>query len=594
MAIFGRRARPDETTGLADRVRALAEAAEACQGRVPAEVITEAERVAHQVDRRLAFSGSSTVVALAGATGSGKSSLFNALSGTDLARVGVTRPTTSEPLAVTWGDEPTEDLLDWLQVPRRHALPPGTRSPRAPGHGQPLDGLVLLDLPDHDSTEKSNQLQVDRLVQLVDVMVWVVDPQKYADAVLHERYLRPLVEHAPVMVVVLNQIDRLPPAEREACLRDLRRLLDSEGLEKTTIRAVSAETGEGLPELRELIAARVADKLAAARRLAADVSTAADRLASASGDAQTPELTRRSLETMNTAMAEAAGARLVGDAVRDAWRVRGAAATGWPVVAWIGRLKPDPLRRLHLDRLSAGSKGAAEGDRPDRSRADLAADSLGRAAGTGRHRRPRSGGRGERGSDPRLDGRGEGGGPLAGVPAARRAGPGGGPDRSGRRPSAPLVAGRPGAAVDPARRGGRRAALAGGFLRARLPAAAAAAPGDLGAAAGTDRAGARRRAGRPAAGRSSAGSGSWWARRAASGRLGRLCVARSPPSPLSWWSQPVRAELDRYARARAALTRATARADPLPLDLLCAVFTELFQSFSLQKITCRTLSPRLA
>ena len=194
-------------------------------------------------------------------------------------------------------------------------------------------------------------------MQLVDVMVWVVDPQKYADAVLHERYLRPLVEHAPVMVVVLNQIDRLPPAEREACLRDLRRLLDSEGLEKTTIRAVSAETGEGLPELRELIAARVADKLAAARRLAADVSTAADRLASASGDAETPELTRRSLETMNTAMAEAAGARVVGDAVRDAWRVRGAAATGWPVVAWIGRLKPDPLRRLHLDRLSVGSKG---------------------------------------------------------------------------------------------------------------------------------------------------------------------------------------------------------------------------------------------
>src|SRR6478735_9898007 len=128
MAIFGRRTRPDEA-------------------------VAEAERVAHQVDRRLALSGSSTVVALAGATGSGKSSLFNALSGTDLARVGVTRPTTSEPLAVTWGDEPTEDLLDWLQVPRRHAL----AGAGACGNGtEPkelvLDGLVLLDLPDHDST----------------------------------------------------------------------------------------------------------------------------------------------------------------------------------------------------------------------------------------------------------------------------------------------------------------------------------------------------------------------------------------------------------------------------------------------------------
>jgi GTP-binding protein EngB required for normal cell division len=353
MAVFGRRTRPDETTGLADRVRALTEAAEACEGRVPPEPAAEAQRVVRQVDRRLALSGASTVVALAGATGSGKSSLFNALSGTDLARVGVTRPTTAEPLAVTWGEEPTEELLDWLQVPRRHALPAG-------GEGvadERLAGLVLLDLPDHDSTETAHQLQVDRLVQLVDVLVWVVDPQKYADAVLHDRYLRQLVEHASVMVVVLNQIDKLAPAERTSCLGDLRRLLDSEGLARTEVLAASAETGEGLVELRDLIAGRVADKLAAARRLAADVTTATDRLDAACGSAEVPDLSRRSVERMNAVMAEAAGARVVGDAVRDAWRIRGAAATGWPVVAWIGGLKPDPLRRLHLDRLPGGKKG---------------------------------------------------------------------------------------------------------------------------------------------------------------------------------------------------------------------------------------------
>lgn len=353
MAIFGRRTRSDETTGLPDRVRALAEAADACDGRVPAEVVEEARRVARQVDKRLAFSGSATVVALAGATGSGKSSLFNAVSGTDLARVGVTRPTTSEPLAVTWGEEPTEDLLDWLQVPRRHTVSAGAADG---GDAGDLDGLVLVDLPDHDSTEKGNQLQVDRMVQLVDVLVWVVDPQKYADGVLHERYLQPLADHAAVMLVVLNQIDKLDQAARAACLRDLRRLLDAEGLAKTEVHAVSAETGEGLPELRTLLATKVADKLSAARRLAADVGTAADRLSTASGTAEAPELSRRGLASMNATMAEAAGARVVGDAVRDAWRRRGAAATGWPVTSWIGKLKPDPLRRLHLDRLPAGTK----------------------------------------------------------------------------------------------------------------------------------------------------------------------------------------------------------------------------------------------
>ncbi|BAK36730.1 hypothetical protein MLP_37160 [Microlunatus phosphovorus NM-1] len=361
MGIFGRKQAAEPTAGLADRVRALAEAVEACQGRVDEEIVAEARRVTQQVDQRLALSGSATVVALAGATGSGKSSLFNAVSGTDLARVGVRRPTTSEPLAVTWGDEPTEDLLDWLQVSRRHAIATEGNAAGArldgPGGSGGLDGLVLLDLPDHDSTEKGNQLQVDRMVRLVDVMVWVVDPQKYADAVLHDRYLKPLVEHAPVMVVVLNQVDRLDAAQRKACLRDLRRLLDSEGLTRTEIRAVSAETGEGLVELRQLIADRVAGKLAAARRLSADVATVADRLAAASGSAAAPELSKRSVSAMNAAMAEAAGAEAVAEAVRDAWRVRGAAATGWPVVAWVGRLKPDPLRRLHLDRLPTSAKG---------------------------------------------------------------------------------------------------------------------------------------------------------------------------------------------------------------------------------------------
>ena len=47
------------------------EAAEACEGRVSTEVVDEAYRVSLQVDRRLALSGGATVVALAGATGSG-------------------------------------------------------------------------------------------------------------------------------------------------------------------------------------------------------------------------------------------------------------------------------------------------------------------------------------------------------------------------------------------------------------------------------------------------------------------------------------------------------------------------------------------
>jgi GTP-binding protein EngB required for normal cell division len=347
---LGLLSRKDASVHLVDHLRALGEAVELCEGRVDPDALREARRVVDQADRRLAISGSATVVALAGATGSGKSSIFNALSGTTLATVGVRRPTTAHAMACSWGEESAEDLLDWLQIPRRHALQ------NDPTMDAALDGLVLLDLPDHDSTELDHRIEVDRLVQLVDMLIWVVDPQKYADAAIHDRYLRPLAQHADVMMIILNQVDKLTVNQREQCLSDLRRLLSSEGLPKVPVMAVSAVTGEGIDALRETLAKQVAEKQAAARRLAADVSVAAARLSAASGSTKVTPLARSSVDRLTTQVAIAAGVPVVTEAVGKAWRLRGGLATGWPVLAWIAKFKPDPLRRLHLDRLGAGRR----------------------------------------------------------------------------------------------------------------------------------------------------------------------------------------------------------------------------------------------
>jgi GTP-binding protein EngB required for normal cell division len=342
--------RKDVSAHLVDHLRAVGEAVELCEGRVDSDALAEAKRVVDQADRRLSISGSATVVALAGATGSGKSSIFNALSGTTLATVGVRRPTTAHAMACSWGDESAEDLLDWLQIPRRHALETD------PAMDAALDGLVLLDLPDHDSTELDHRMEVDRLVQLVDMLIWVVDPQKYADAAIHDRYLKPLSQHADVMMIILNQVDKLTAKQRAQCLSDLRRLLDSEGLGKVPVVAVSAVTGEGIEALRETLAKQVAEKQAAARRLAADVSVAAAKLSTASGTTKVTPLARSSIDRLTTQVAIAAGVPVVTEAVGKAWRMRGGLATGWPVLAWIAKFKPDPLRRLHLDRLGVGRR----------------------------------------------------------------------------------------------------------------------------------------------------------------------------------------------------------------------------------------------
>ena len=317
------------------RLAALADAASLADGRLEPPLVAQAHAVLAKAGTRLGLGLESTVVALAGPTGAGKSSLFNALADAELASVGRRRPTTSAAAAATWGGGGTA-LLDWLEVPRRHGV-----------DGSDLDGLVLLDLPDFDSVERGHRLEVDRLVDLVDLVVWVVDPQKYADAAWHDGYLRRLARHGEAMAVVLNQADLLDQDALAACLADLKRLLGRDGLRSLPVLAVSAATGAGLPELRRLLAESVAAREAVAARLAADVEAAAAGFAAACGGSAR-KVERDARSRLLGALEEAAGVPTVVHAVERAHRRRGALATGWPFARWIKRLRPDPLRRLRL------------------------------------------------------------------------------------------------------------------------------------------------------------------------------------------------------------------------------------------------------
>jgi len=240
------------------------------------ELLTEAEALLRRSGERMRMSASHTVVALAGGTGSGKSSLFNALAGANFSPAGVTRPTTKHSHACVWGMEGAAPLLDWLGVQRRHryarasALDEGEAS---------LTGMLLLDLPDHDSVVTGSAALVDRLVKMADMLVWVLDPLKYADASVHRRYLVPLAGHAAVTTVVLNQVDTLSPDQVDDCRSDLRRLLDAEGLSEIHVLMTSATTGAGLNELRRVLANAVAVRQAAAERITADVDALLERFA---------------------------------------------------------------------------------------------------------------------------------------------------------------------------------------------------------------------------------------------------------------------------------------------------------------------------
>ncbi|MFD3648845.1 GTPase [Streptomyces cyaneofuscatus] len=318
---------------LPTRLDALRELVGLSRARLDRDTLAEAGRVLDEAAARQRLSSRHTVVAIAGATGSGKSTLFNALAGTQISDTGLRRPTTSQPIACSWTDG-AAGLLDRLAIPGRLRRRP---HPGPAAFDEALQGLVLVDLPDHDSAATAHRDQVDRVLALVDAVIWVVDPEKYADAALHERYLRPLAGHAEVTFVVLNQIDRLPGEAADLVLDDLRRLLDEDGMALgehgepgATVMSLSALTGDGVPELREMVGRFVQDRTAATRRLSADVDAAAARLRPVYVAEGRPGLGERAREEFTDRLAEAVGAAAAGQAAEREWRRNAGRACGTP------------------------------------------------------------------------------------------------------------------------------------------------------------------------------------------------------------------------------------------------------------------------
>ena len=336
-------------TDLDARLGSLEMAITASRDRLDTEVLAEASKVFDHASARLRLAPDHTVVVLGGSTGSGKSSLFNAISGLELADVGYLRPTTAEALACAWGPGSATELLDWIGVLRRNQVSRRSHLDVTDRHSD-FEGLVLVDLPDHDSVVVDNKLVVDRVVTHADLFVWVLDPQKYADAAIHEQYLEPLSTHRETTLVVLNQIDRLTTRDQEIALADLRQVLDREGLYDVPILATSTITGQGLVELRREIRDRISSKETASARLVGDVRAAASTLISAGGDRVAPGIQAGHRDKLIDIFGVCIGVDHMADAVEDSMLRRAAVATDWPIIGWVGRLRRDPLKAIGLGR----------------------------------------------------------------------------------------------------------------------------------------------------------------------------------------------------------------------------------------------------
>ena len=368
---MSRRRQTSADSPLERRLEALKEATELGAERLSEEVSSASWRVLELASTRRTLSAEHTVVGFFGATGSGKSTLFNAVVGQDLAKAAATRPTTSQPLAGIWGQAGSDPLLDWLGVQQRHIVKSPLRLDKKGifGAEKDVNGLILLDLPDFDSTVAANREIATKLAGQVDVLIWVLDPQKYADAAVHHDFIRPLATHGSVTLVVLNQIDKLREAERGPVMDSLRSILVSDGLSAPRILGVSALTGEGVDTLRQEIAKVVTERAAVTNRLSADVAIVAAKMVDGAPLQVLKLPAEADKRTLTGELASASGVETVVNAVRTSYRLDAHKRTGWPLTRWLAKMRPDPLRRLNLksaevnptlNRTSLPAAGAAQ------------------------------------------------------------------------------------------------------------------------------------------------------------------------------------------------------------------------------------------
>ncbi len=182
------------------------------------------------------FAGSSSrplIVAFLGGTGVGKSTLLNRLAGKAVARTGVIRPTSKE---VTLFHHESVKIA---QLPKNL---PVEKIKIALHTEENKKDIIWIDMPDFDSTEKSNQGLVLEWIPHIDILVYVVSPERYRDNKAWQLLLAEGGKHA--WVFVLNQADRAQAEQYQDFIKQLEKAGFKEPIVYQTSCAEQKETGQ--------------------------------------------------------------------------------------------------------------------------------------------------------------------------------------------------------------------------------------------------------------------------------------------------------------------------------------------------------------
>jgi len=167
------------------------------------------------------------IVAFVGGTGVGKSTLLNRLARQELARTGVERPTSREISLY---------LHQSLLIDHLPGDLPLSQTRHAHHQDERYRHILWIDMPDFDSTETHNREQVLQWLPHIDVLLYVVSPERYRDDQGWQILRSEGREHA--WLFIMNQWDRGDPLQ----LQDFGKLLAQGGFaDPVILRTDSSE-----------------------------------------------------------------------------------------------------------------------------------------------------------------------------------------------------------------------------------------------------------------------------------------------------------------------------------------------------------------